>query len=201
MYRWGYIKCFRFDNGRPFGDPKRETLSPAALYLVAIGCSVLFNPPRTPTRNAKVERCQGTTSKWADAANSANIDEFRKNLEYAVIAQRERLKSRVCKGKTRMEYYPSLKYNIRKFNAQDFDKQRVFKFLMKGQWYRKVNKVGQVSLFAKIYQVGFSFRNQEVTCKVSLEQNRLMWNFFDAKQQLIKQLLAQNLDDTSYFSF
>ena len=94
---------------------------------------MLFNPPRTPTKNAKVERCQGTTGKWADAANSENLEIFRANLDYAVRAQRETYKTRVCNGKTCMEYYSQLKTNIRRFNCQDFEKQRVLKFLQKGK--------------------------------------------------------------------
>lgn len=200
MYRWGHIKCFRFDNGRPFGDPKRETFSPLALHLVARGCEVLFNPPRTPTKNAKVERCQGTTGKWADAANSENLEIFRANLDYAVIAQREAYKTRVCNGKTRMEYYPQLKTNIRKFNRQNFEGQRVLKFLEKGKWYRKVSAVGQISLFSAKYQVGFQYKNQELSIKLSIEDNMATWLCYDDKQNLIQQLPATNLNDGSYFN-
>lgn len=203
MYRWGHIKCFRFDNGRPFGDPKRETISPLALHLIARGCQVMFNPPRTPTKNAKVERCQGTTGKWADAKNAANIEVFRQNLDYAVIAQRERFPTRVCAGKTRVEFYPSLLSNPRKFNSLDFDKNRVYRFLLKGQWYRKVSQVGQISLFAKNYQVGFAYRKQEITIKLSFHEDyqQLYWQCYDAQQQLIKSIKAQNLMDGSYFDF
>lgn len=199
MYRWGHIKCFRFDNGRPFGDPKRETFSPLALHLVARGCEVLFNPPRTPTKNAKVERCQGTTGKWADATNSQDLEAFRENLEYAVVAQREKYKTRVCQGKTRMGFYPQLNSNVRRFNRKDFDVHRALKFLEQGKWYRKVSSVGQISLFSRKYQVGFQYRDQDISIKLSLQQGKAFWNCYDNKQNLIQQLYADNLNDGSYF--
>ena len=201
MHRWGHIKCFRFDNGRPFGDPKRETFSPLALHLVARGCEVLFNPPRTPTENAKVERCQGTTGKWADAPNCKDLKTFIESLDYAVVAQREKYKTRVCKGKTRMEFYPELASNSRKYNSQNFETQRVLKFLEQGKWYRKVSSVGQISLFSEKYQVGFQYKNQEISIKLSLQNNTVHWNCYDEKQNLIKQFSARNLNDGSFFSF
>lgn len=201
MYRWGHIKCFRFDNGRPFGDPKRQTLSPLALHLVARGCQVMFNPPRTPTKNAKVERCQGTTGKWADAKNCTNIEELRNNLDYAVLAQRQRLKTRTCEGQTRIDYYPSLRQNPRRFNSLDFDAKRVYDLLKKGQWYRKVSSVGQINMFAQNYQLGFPYRNQTIIVKLELIDQKPTWVCFDQKQQLINRLYAKNLHDESYFKF
>lgn len=201
MRRWGHVACFRFDNGRPFGDPKRETVSPLALHLVARGCDVMFNPPRTPTGNAKVERCQGTTGRWADAASCPDIETFRENLEYAVVAQRERLKTRVCNKLTRMEAYPGLMTNPRKYDGRDFDPRRVYRLLSKGLWYRKVSKMGQVSLFGQRFQLGLSHRGKEVSLKLTVNEGKLMWNCFDEGQSLIKQLEAGALTDSSYFSF
>lgn len=200
MYRWGYIRCFRFDNGLPFGDPRRQSVTPCALNLVARGCDVLFNSPRTPTQNAKVERCQGTTARWSDARQSANIEQFRANLDYAVIAQRERLPSRVCQGLTRAAYYPGLFSNPRRYDPTDFDLARVYQYLAEGQWYRKVSSHGQASMFSQVYQVGFAHRHCKVQVNLQIENQLPYWCFFDEKQNLIYRALAENLVDGSYLN-
>ena len=200
MYRWGFIKCFRFDNGLPFGDPKRERLSACALHLIARGCQVKFNPLRTPTKNAKVERCHGTTSRWADAKNAKNFQEFYENLNYAVIAQRERLPSRVCNHLTRIEFYPQLFSNSRKYNPADFDKNRVFRALTKTVFYRKVSKASQISIYGKTYTVGGKHnRGKKLTISLITKNNKPYWQCLNENKELVKQIFAQNLDDETYF--
>lgn len=198
MYRWGHINCFRFDNGRPFGDPKRENRTALALHLIARDCQVMFNPARSPTKNAKVERCQGTTGKWSDPKNCKNLEQLRKSLEFAVWAQRERYPSRVCEKKTRMQYYPELGTNPRRYNPQDFDLNRVFRYLEKGTWYRTVSSVGQISLFGKRYQAGFKHKNKDLVIKFRIEDKKPYWLCYDKSQQVVAKLFAQNIADASY---
>lgn len=199
LQKWGHIKSFRFDNGRPFGDPKRETISPCALSLVALGCNVEFNPPRSPTKNAKVERCQGTTGRWADAAGSADLATFGQNLEYALVAQREKLPTRTCNGMTRAQRYPELFENPRAFDAADFDKKRVLGLLAKGRWFRKVSSVGQIEMFGKRYQVGFKHRGKDISVRLTVEDSAPYWCCSDKDSNLVGKLLAENLADASYY--
>lgn len=198
MQKWGHISCFRFDNGRPFGDPKRESLTPCALHLIARGCDVLINPPRTPTKNAKVERSQGTTGKWSDAKSCTSLEELRSNLDYAVIAQRERLKTRVCKGLTRAEYYPELFTNPKKYDPEDFDIQRIFQHLTQGKWYRTVHQNGQTDMFGQYYQVGFKYGKQNIIVKLEMVEQIPFWSFYDENFNLLKRLKPINLLDGSY---
>ena len=199
MQQWGFIKCFRFDNGRPLGDPKRQVIPPAALNIIAFGCQVLYNPPRSPTKNAKVERNQGTTGKWADANRCANIEEFKRSLKYAVLAQRELYPTRTCQGSTRAEHYPELVKNPKKFDASDFDQQRIYRFLQKGLWFRTLNPSGQVKMFAKSYTVGYQFRKQDVSVKLAIYDKQPFWLCYNEQQQLIAKILAKNLADGSYY--
>ena len=200
MYRWGFIKCFRFDNGLPFGDPKRERFTSCALHLIARGCQVKFNPPRTPTKNAKVERCQGTTGRWADAKQSKDFKEYYKNLNYAVIAQRERLPTRVCNHLTRIEFYPKLLSNPRRYNPRDFDKKRVFRILAGIKFYRKVSKVGQIDIYGKRYSVGSTKNSRKkLTITLIIKNDKPYWYCVDENKKFIKQILAQHLEDETYF--
>lgn len=200
LQKWGHIKCFRFDNGRPFGDPKRESVSPLALHIIARGCQVIFNPPRTPTRNAKVERSQGTTARWGDAKSCANFQAFQQSLQYAVVAQRDKLPSRVCEGKTRAEYYPQLYQNPRPYDPKDFNVQRAYQYLAQGQWNRKVGTNGQVAVFGTTYQVGGQNRHKNVVIKLDVEDEKPFWSFYDEDNQLLARLEALNLIDRQYLT-
>ena len=91
MFRWGFIGTFRADNGAPFGEPTRQALSPLNLCLRAFGIRVKLNPPRSPRKNAKVERNQGTTARWADPAQCEDYLDLQKKLNQAVLDQRENL--------------------------------------------------------------------------------------------------------------
>lgn len=199
MHRWGHIKCFRFDNGLPFGDPNRKCFTPCALNLVARGCEVLFNPPRSPTRNAKVERNQGTTGRWADAKNSADFSAFYDNLNYAVNAQREKFPSRVCDNLTRLQYYPQLESNSRKYNPLDFDEQRIYKKLAKAKWFRKVASNGLINIFGKAFSIGMKNNGQMVRVQLIVENNEPFWQCYDEKLQPIAKKHAVNLADGSYY--
>src|SRR3954468_7857520 len=62
--QWGLPTHIRVDNGKPFGDPQRCSIPELALWLTGLGIEVIWNRPRTPKDNAKVERMQATTSRW-----------------------------------------------------------------------------------------------------------------------------------------
>src|SRR5437867_5557619 len=64
--RWGLPRAIKVDNGKPFGDPQRTSVPELALWLCGLGVGVIWNPPRSPRDNAKVERMQGTTAAWAE---------------------------------------------------------------------------------------------------------------------------------------
>lgn len=192
LFQWGFIQALRFDNGRPFGDPTRQSLSPCAMRLIAMGIQVIFNPARSPKRNSKVERTQGTTCRWADPGQSANLEEFQKNLDFAVIAQRELLPTRVCNGQTRIQKYPGLLRNMRKYDPTDFDVQRLYDFLAKGVWKRTVSTQGVASVFGKDYQVGYASRKSEVTVRFDPQQRA--WQFYDEENNLLKTFKAKGMD-------
>lgn len=192
LWRWGFIRCFRFDNGRPFGDPTRQSLTPCALRLIAMGIQILINPPRMPTKNAKVERCQGTTSRWADVAQCANLEVFRQQLEYAVLTQREGLPSRVCGHKTRAEHFPALFENPRRYDPTDFELQRAYQSLSKGWYKRKVSTSGQIVLFGKTYRIGHQHHTKYIMAKFNAET--LHWQVYDLDHKLITSMPADNIN-------
>lgn len=193
MWRWGFIRSFRADNGLPFGDPTRQTLTPLNLYLLALGARVKLNPPRSPRKNSKVERNQGTTARWADPAQCEDWLDFQKHLNQAVVDQRENFPTRTCEGRTRAQRFPGLFTNPRKFDHADFDVLRVYRFLATGSWQRKISAVGNTDMFGKPYQVGYQHRGKMLG--VTFDADNLEWRFADDRGKLIKSLPVTNLTE------
>lgn len=193
MYRWGHIGCFRFDNGRPFGTPTLDGVSPCVVVLAALGCQIIFNDSRSPTQNAKVERNQGTTARWADVRQCHTVADFQQALDRAVIDQRENYPTRVCAGRTRMATYPGLKTNPRRYQADAFDPQRAYRFIGQYQFARVVSTNGQIALLGHRYQVGSRNRGKRVVIRLNTKLSVPIWKVTDKANQVIAQIVARPL--------
>ena len=183
MWRWGRIYWLRVDNGSPFGDPTRQALSILHLCLVAHGVHLKVNPPRTPTKNAKVERNQGTTARWSEPGKCKDYLDLQEKLNEAVVDQREHYPTRVCQHQTRAQTYPALLKNKARFDPTDFRLDRVHQLLAKGKWKRIVSDRGSVDLFWASYQLGR--KNRGKTVYLTLCPDQLQWEVFDTKGQKI----------------
>ncbi len=65
-------------------NPQRKSIPPLALWLTAMNVVVIFNRPRRPTDNAKVERMQRTTKNWAQVKDCEDItQEYIKQIVFA----------------------------------------------------------------------------------------------------------------------
>lgn len=195
LWRWGRIYSFRVDNGSPFGDPTRKGFSVLHLCLMAHGVYLKVNPPRRPTRNAKVERTQGTTARWCEPAKCKDYQQLQERLNQVVLDQREHYPTRVYGGKTRIEAFPQLLQKRSLFDPTDFDLNRVFQFIAKGKWIRTVSKRGSVSLLGYTYQLTASNKGKTVIAKFNVAQQA--WDFFDKEngQLLIHRAIKGMTED------
>lgn len=191
MFRWGFIGAFRADNGAPFGDPSRRALSVLNLCLRGYGIHVKVNPPRRPQKNAKVERNQGTTSRWADVSSCSDYLDFQDKINQVVWHQREVFPSRVCNGQTRAQFFPQLFINPKRFDPNAFYPHFIYEHLAKGVWQRKVSKDGTTRLFSENYQIGRQHRFKNVT--VSFDPHEKSWIFKDRYGTILKTFFAANL--------
>ena len=161
------------------------------LCLVAHGVHLKINPPRSPTRNAKVERNQGTTARWSEVWKCLDYLDLQDKLNQAVIDQRENYPTRVCNGLTRTQTYPELLNNKVRFDSADFKLNRIYTLLRKGKWIRKVSDRGSIILFGKYYQLGAKNKGKRITAKFSSTQ--ITWDFFDTKGTLLKSLKPKGI--------
>lgn len=194
LWRWGRIFYLRVDNGSPFGDPSRQAFSTLHLCLVAHGVHLKLNPARSPTKNAKVERSQGTTARWSEPQKCENYHHLQVQLDQVVLIQREEYPTRVCQGKTRIIAYPGLHSNPHPFDSKDFDLRRVYRLLAKGRWNRKASDRGVVTHFGQKYQIKFRNRNKRV--QVIFDPCRVEWIFKNQQNQILIRLAAKGLSES-----
>lgn len=88
----GKPKAIRVDNGLSFVNSPTNVPTPICLWLIGIGIRVIQNRPRQPTDNAKVERMQGLTARWAEPQKCAMLHQLNEALQMACLIQREQYK-------------------------------------------------------------------------------------------------------------
>jgi hypothetical protein len=189
--KWGKPQALRVDNGEPFGSPEPSTTSALALCLIAYGVKVHCNRPHTPQQNGKVERQQGTSIRWAEVEKCFDMATAQAHLDEACSIQRERYPVSRLKGKTRIQVFPQLIDIKRPWLEHDFDTQRVYDFLAKKQYVRKVSSIGQICHFSQKYFVGDDYKGQYVCIK--LDPFTVQWQISTNNGTFIRSWKADNL--------
>lgn len=188
LAQWGCPQAIKVDNGRPFGDPGSDVIPVLALWLIGLGIDMIWNRPRCPTDNAKVERMQGVTANWAEPAHCATLERLQQQLDQATEIQRNQYRVRRLQGQRRSEAYPDLLAGGRAYQADAFDLKRILAFLAQGNWVRKVSKVGQIAFYNQRWQIGARYRKQRVC--IRLDAASLQWVVSDEDGHAIKRFSA-----------
>lgn len=183
---WGVPRWIRVDNGRPLGDLQREMPPVLALWLLGLGIGVIYNRPRTPQANAKVERSQGVLSQWTEWPKCRDTLHLQCRLWEEADFHNQHYPVRRLKGQTRLQAFPTLLHTGRPFDPQHFELQKILDFLAQGNWKRVVSQNGQVNIAAMRFSVGWSYKHQTVSIKLKADINH--WQVFDSKGNLIKSI-------------
>jgi hypothetical protein len=151
-----------------------------------MGIEVIWNPPRSPRKNAKVERSQGTLGRWTEYENCPNSYELQKRLSEQANFYNYHFPIRRKKYKTRIQLFPKLAHNPRKWNPKDFKLTRVLDFLKNARWQRKIASSGTISIYGKVYSVGKKYQRQVASLKLNAVTNQ--WLVYSENGQLIAHL-------------
>jgi hypothetical protein len=188
--RWGKCGAMRVDNGLPLGTPKKETTSPLALWLIGHDVDMIFNKPYCPQANAKVERMQDVSRRWAEAGSARHLAHLQGRLDQEALVQRAWLGVSRMGYLTRLESFPQLETSRRPWRPQDFEPTRVYGFLARKVYVRLVSKVGQIVLFGQRFSVGERHRGKCV--HINLDVGQIAWRVFDG-QDLVRAIPADHL--------
>ena len=181
----------KVDNGAPLGDPLRKSIPPLGLWLISLGVEMIWNRPAQPTDNAKVERMQATSARWAEVKHCPTIEHLRKRLVDVALTQRELYEVSRLGYQTRKNYYPGLYTNASADAKMLFDPSRAYHFLAQTRLVRRVGTNGQVSLYGYGYQVGQRFKRQEIG--IGFDPKTCAWRFYDRADQQIRQSMAKTM--------
>lgn len=145
------------------------------LWLAGLEIEGVVNRGRCPIDNAQIERCNGI---WVDHVSAGARDlswtQLQEQTDKAWADRRDRLPSRnpYCQGKPPSIALPQLNVVRRSYDidreTQLFDIQRVYLYLSRWRWQRKVDSWGRISLCDTNYRVGRIFVGQIIELYFSL---------------------------------
>ena len=187
---WGKCGAMRVDNGEPLGSPQHNTTSALALWLIGIDIDMIFNKPRTPQANAKVERMQDISARWADLYKAPNIKQLQNNLDTEALFQRTLFPVSRLKNQTRIALFPELETSQRIFDKHFFDEKRVYEYLAKKIYVRVISTTGQIAHFGQRVSIGLKYKHQAV--EIKLDTIKMVWAVY-LKGEIIKELKTANL--------
>jgi hypothetical protein len=164
--QWGLPDRIRLDNGHPWGS-WNDLPRALPLWLIGLGVDLIWNDPRCPEENGKVERTQGVTQQWAEPPRCSDRTQLASRLQWAIQMQREVYPA--IQGQTRLEAHPALAQRRRPYTRAKEERlwqlSRVDAFLSRGVWRRLVSETGQISVYNRNYRVGRNHAGQEVSVR------------------------------------
>lgn len=195
---WTIPKAIRTDNGLPFGVPSRDVVPIMSLWLKAWGIIPILNRPRRPTDNAKVERAQGTTSRWAEVNKCANLNILQQQLDEVCCLQREKYLVTRLGNVTRARLHLSLQAKPRPFEEAVFDEEMAYNHLSKMVMARKVAENGLIVIYDKTFSIGVAHKRKTAFIKASPEAPQ--WTVFDEKGNVLKILQDPRFNRENLFN-
>lgn len=165
--RWGKCGAVRVDNGLPFGNMDKDCPSILGLWLIGHDIDLILNKPRTPTQNAKVEKMQDVSSRWAEVAKSISITDLQQKLDDTALHQRAEFREGRRKGLSRLEEFPELETSRRVYKEEAFDENRVWEHLAKNTFARKTTKEGRVDILGQRVYLGVGHAHQQAMIKLN----------------------------------
>jgi len=162
--RWGLPLNLKIDNGRPLVNPHSPDVpTKAVLWWTGLGINVVQNDKGCPQQNGIVECLQGTMGRWSNPGAQPNAKALQVRLDEESDFQRKHYRIPSKGHRTRMELYPELEGNGRRYNPEMFEIERVYVFLSQKVWERRVKNSGDVKIFGESIYVGTKHSQQPVT--------------------------------------
>lgn len=188
--KWGKAGSFRVDNGEPLGAAKRDHISALGLWLTAIGVKMIWNTPRKPTENAKVERTQRVSKNWVNIAQCANKAVLQTALDREARVHIWDFPVKRLQYQTRLAAFPTLTTKPRVYDTAYFDAHLAHQLIAQQVYLRKISANGVFQLFGQIYNIGRAHRKE--TASIRLKIDALEWEAYVGDKS-IKTFTASNL--------
>ncbi len=166
------------------------------LWLIALGIEVRFIPEGRPTAHGFIERTHQIVDQQAmygqDFERTAALQPW---LEERLDFLNQSYPSRALGGEAPLTAYPTATHSGRDYRpeaeAEALNLQRVYLYLARHTWYRRVTAPGQFTLGTYRYGLGKVWGNQDVQIRFDAQTQELVCTSEDG--QRTHRLKAQGL--------
>ncbi len=173
----GLPRRITLDHGTVFYDNTSASPFPTRLHLwlLALGIDICFTRKRCPTDHAKIERTHQTMTlqallgqRWPDqTALWAGVDARRAMLN-------QHIPTWVLQGRAPLQAYPEAVHSGRSYRpeweVEMLDLDRVFGYLARCRWFRRVRANGRLDLGGYDYYLGVTWRNHILELRFDTDQ-------------------------------
>jgi|GEM_PF-2485802 len=174
--RWGLPEEIKIDNGYPFVNPHYMDIpSKTKMWWIGLGINVIQNTPAVPQENGAVECLQGICARWANPYIINSKSELQTALNDISDFQRNHYQIPGKEYKTRIQLYPELENNPRKYDPQLFDMELVYQYLAQNIWERRIKENGSVHFFGKPIYLSTKFGKQDTF--ITFDPSARQWIF------------------------
>lgn len=189
VIKYGKPKTFNFDNGSNYRSTQMNLLA------ARIGTMIHYNPARTPTGKAKIERWFRTMKdQWMSQlcmTDYKSLDELRKSLFMFVQEYNQRVHSSL-NGKSPMERFFSESTLIIRMNEDEIERS----FLLEIE--RKVSNDSVIVINEKEYEVNYKYQGQRLLIRYSPDLKKVYVVDSISKEMEPIELLDKNKNSTMH---
>lgn len=189
VIKYGKPKTFNFDNGSNYRSTQMNLLA------ARIGTMIHYNPARTPTGKAKIERWFRTMKdQWMSQlcmTDYKSLDELRKSLFMFVQEYNQRVHSSL-NGKSPMERFFSESTLIIRMNENEIERS----FLLEIE--RKVSNDSVIVIDEKEYEVNYKYQGQRLLIRYSPDLKKVYVVDSISKEMEPIELLDKNKNSTMH---
>lgn len=186
----GLPRAIQVDKDSVFIDNKSKSPFPSLmhLFLIGLGIKLIFIKVSPPAKQAIVERSHQTIDRQVTQGQRyTNWKELFRYTTKRRNRMNEKIPNRLLGRKPPLVRYPQAKHSGRFYQvekeAELIDMKRIFSYLSKCLWYRKVSKDKTISLDAKIYYIKNATPGSQIQITFCNRRKKLL--FRDAKELIL----------------
>lgn len=188
---WGLPQALQVDHESVFFDNKSKSPFPTLLHLwlVALGVMLHFGRYGRATDQGMTERShQLWSGQVTEGATFANWQAL-----YDALYQRRDFLNTILPcasldGQPPLVAYPQARHSGRPYRleweGELLDLERIYAYLGRGRWFRRVAANGIISLGSTVYYVGRKWKQQQI--EVTFNPDARQFSCFDTAAQLLK---------------
>lgn len=195
---WGLPKALQVDHESVFYDNKSKSPFPTLLHLwlIALGVTLHFGRHGRPTDQGMTERSH---QLWDGQVIQGMTFPNWQSLYDALYHRRDFLNNILpCSSldnQPPLVAYPQAHHSGRPYRleweAELLDLNRIFAYLERGRWFRRISNNGLFSLGGSVYYLGSGWKHQQI--EITFDSASRQFHCFDAAAKLLKMLPLQDI--------